>query len=72
MSKRTPPEARAEIGDGPITYTLPEAARICGLSVRTLYNLHDDGRLPFVKIGNRTLIRRSDLVALIDGAEVIA
>jgi excisionase family DNA binding protein len=49
-----------------ISYTLPEASRVSGLSIRTLYNAHDRGELPFAKIGRRTLIRHADLAALID------
>lgn len=51
----------------PLSYRLPEAAHVIGVSVRTLYNLNARGSLPFVKIGARTVIRRTDLEALLVG-----
>jgi excisionase family DNA binding protein len=46
---------------------LPEAAEQVGLSVRMLRNLHDQGRLPFVRVGRRILVRHEDLVRLLGG-----
>lgn len=51
----------------PITYVLRDAAKVMGVSVRTLYNLNYAGRLPFIRVGKRVLIRRSDIEALVDG-----
>ncbi len=51
-----------------ITYGLADASAVSGLSIRTLYNLNASGELPFVKVGARTLIRRSDLEQLLGGA----
>lgn len=72
MSKQSPAArilaaASAEPEPLAITYTLADAAKVSGLSRRTLYNLHARGELPFVKIGTRTLIRRADLEQLLEG-----
>lgn len=50
----------------PISYSVREAARIIGLGKTKLYELIKAGRLPIVKIGDRTLVRRCDLEALLD------
>lgn len=50
-----------------ITYGLQDAVRLTGLSRRTLYNLHERGQLPFVKVCGRTLVRRTDLERLLGG-----
>jgi excisionase family DNA binding protein len=47
-----------------ILYDVPSAAAVCSVSVRTMWALIKDGRVPTVKIGRRTLIRRADLEAL--------
>jgi excisionase family DNA binding protein len=49
-----------------ISYTLKEAAAASGLGRTTLYELINRGELRLVKIGTRTLIRRLDLVAMLD------
>lgn len=49
-----------------IAYTIKEAAAACGIGRTTLYGLMKAGELTPVKIGVRTLIRHSDLEALID------
>ena len=47
--------------------TLKEAARLLGgVSVRHLYRMHGQGKVPFVHVGGRTMIRQSDLEALIN------
>lgn len=53
-----------------IALTLPDAAKVAGLSIRTLYALHSDGRLPIRKIGRRSLILRRDLEDLLNAAPV--
>lgn len=50
----------------PISYSVREAARIIGLGKTSVYQLIKAGRLPIVKIGERTLIRRCDLEELLD------
>jgi excisionase family DNA binding protein len=44
-----------------IAYSVVEAARIAGIGRTGLYQLIKDGAIPVVKIGKRTLVRRSDL-----------
>jgi excisionase family DNA binding protein len=46
-----------------IAYSVVEAAQIAGIGRTGLYQLISDGRIPAVKIGKRTLVRRSDLEA---------
>lgn len=45
----------------PLAYTVADAVRVSGIGRTTLYSLIGQGRLPIVKIGNRTLIRHIDL-----------
>jgi excisionase family DNA binding protein len=42
------------------------AARFLGVARRTIANLRQRGDLPYSKIGRRTVIRHSDLVALLE------
>ena len=49
----------------PLAYTVADAVRVSGIGRTTLYSLMGQGRLPIVKIGNRTLIRRIDLENLL-------
>ncbi|MSP82581.1 MAG: DNA-binding protein [Alphaproteobacteria bacterium] len=44
-----------------------DAAAAVGVSRATLYVLMADGRLPFVKLGKRRLVRTADLHAMLDG-----
>lgn len=46
------------------------AARLLSVSRRTIYNLMDGGALPFVKLGQKRLIRMADLRELISRSEV--
>lgn len=48
-----------------IALSVTEAARVSGLSRTTIYGLINEGYLPRVKIGTRTLVLRSDLEALL-------
>jgi len=48
----------------PIAYSIAEAARMSSLSVRSLRYLLRSGRLGYVKLGRRILIRHADLEAL--------
>lgn len=46
-----------------IAYTIADAVRISGSSRTVLYEENQEGRLPFRKLGRRTLIMRCDLEA---------
>lgn len=48
-----------------IAYTMKEATAACGISRTALYGLIKAGELTPVKIGVRTLIRHTDLEALL-------
>lgn len=65
--KRRPDERPAPTRDA-FAYTLPDAARICGLSRATLYRHAAAGRLRLVKVGGRRLVCAASLRALV-GAE---
>ena len=54
-----PPEPR-------LTYSVDEAARALGIGRSLTWRLIRSGRLPTVKIGRRTLIRRSEVERLLD------
>lgn len=45
----------------PVLLSIPDAAKYLGVSRASLYRLG----LPLVKLGRRTLVRRSDLDALV-------
>ena len=47
--------------------TVPEVARLTGLGVSHVWRLVAAGRLPVVKVGRSTRIRRDDLERFIDG-----
>jgi len=49
-----------------IAYTIKEACALTGLGQTTVFAMLNDGRLRRVKIGTRTLIPRSSLVALFE------
>ncbi len=51
----------------PITYTIPNAIKATGLSRSTLYNLMKANQLPYIKVGKRTLLKISDIEALLEG-----
>ena len=46
---------------GKLAYTIPEIAKLTGLSVSYLYRLSSEGKLPVCKIGTRCLIISDDL-----------
>jgi len=50
----------------PVLLSIGEAAQLLGIGRSTLYRLFTDRNLTGVKIGARTLIRRSDLEALLE------
>lgn len=49
-----------------VLLSVGEAARFLGIGRSTVYGLLSDGDLTGVKIGSRTLIRRSDAEALVE------
>jgi excisionase family DNA binding protein len=48
-----------------LTYSVKEVAHLTGLSVRSVRYLLQSGRLGFVRIGRRQLIRHADVEALL-------
>lgn len=44
-----------------LAYTLPEVARVTGLSLSYVYRLSSENKLPVSKIGARALVLRSEL-----------
>lgn len=62
------PQVAASAADGPSTilsYTLPRAAQITGLSVSTLYRHAGAKRLRLTKVGGRTLVDAGSLRRLL-------
>lgn len=51
-----------------ISFSIKEAAALCGLSRTTLYELIRAGELKPAKVGLRTLILRTDLEAMLQRA----
>lgn len=45
------------------------ASEVAGVSVASLYNFVDQGRLRFRQLGGRTLVETKSLIALVDSAE---
>lgn len=52
----------------PVAYGISDAAVALGLSRRSIYNLIDAGRIRKVKIGRRSLIPATDILALMPEA----
>jgi|tagenome__1003787_1003787.scaffolds.fasta_scaffold19381189_1 excisionase family DNA binding protein len=50
----------------PVLVSIREAAQLLGIGRSTLYGLLSDGDLSGLKIGARTLIRRSEVEALLE------
>lgn len=44
-----------------LAYSIPEIAKLTGLSVSYLYRLSSEGKLPVCKIGTRCVITSEDL-----------
>ena len=44
-----------------MAYSVPEAAKVCGLSDATMYRAARSGKIQFKKIGNRTFVTREEL-----------
>lgn len=51
----------------PVSYNINDAAAALGLSRRTIYNLIDAGKVRKVKIGRRSVIPATDILALMPG-----
>jgi len=49
-----------------LSYTIPDAATAIGVSRSTLYELIGAGEIRTFKVGTRTLVPASELVAFID------
>jgi hypothetical protein len=47
-------------------YSITEATAVSGICKTKLYYFHNIGRLPFVKLGRKTLIRHNDLMELLN------
>lgn len=50
----------------PIAYSPSQAAAALSIGRTALFALIREGRLPAKKLGSRTLIRRADLIRLVD------
>ncbi len=51
-----------QIEERKIAYTIPEAAKLSGLSTAYLYKLSSMGKLPVSKMGSRVVILQDELV----------
>jgi excisionase family DNA binding protein len=54
-----------------LTLTVPEAARLLGLSQSAAYDAVKCGEIPAVRIGRRVLVKRRELLALFPSSEPI-
>lgn len=43
-------------------YTLQELAKLFSVSVRTIYNWKDAGRLPYVSVGSKTFVTNDQVI----------
>jgi excisionase family DNA binding protein len=57
--------------DDRLTWTVPEAARLLGISKDTAYEAAHRGELPVKVIGRRMLVPRAALLRLLDGAHEV-
>ena len=62
-----PAPAESLTGDGPLTLSIPEAARILRISRPTAYSLANQGKLPVVRLGRRLIVPRKRLNELLSG-----
>ena len=49
-----------------LSYSVPDAAEIIGISKSTLYAMISAGTIQCVRLGGRTLIRRADIDKLLE------
>lgn len=70
MSKTAPQFERdaADVLDRQLAVSPRQAAQLLGVSVPTIYELLNSGRLPSVKVGARRLIATSQLRAIVEPA----
>ncbi|WP_169795081.1 helix-turn-helix domain-containing protein [Novosphingobium barchaimii] len=66
-----PTPRQNDVGARTISVGLQEAARITGLSRRSLYNCASRGELPLRKVGAKTLVLVDDLHLLITGEAAV-
>ncbi len=52
----------------PLTLTIPQAARLLGISTSKAYEAARCGQLPTLRVGSRVLISRRRLEELVNGA----
>lgn len=52
-----------------IAYTIPEAVKATGMGRSTIYKLIASNELPVIKVGKRTLLRRTALEGYFDRLE---
>ena len=57
---------------GPLTYSVPEAARLLGINRNTAYELAARGQLPTIRLGKRVLVVRVALERLLNRAASLA
>ena len=57
-----------QLADDRLTWTVPEAARLLGISKDCAYDAARRGDLPVRVIGRRMLVPRTALLRLLDGA----
>ena len=65
-STERPPESLA--ADQRLTWTVPEVARLLGISKDSVYEAAHRGELPVRVIGRRMLVPRTALMRLLDGS----
>jgi len=58
--------------DGRVTMTVPEAARLLGLSESAAYEAAARGDIPALRIGRRVLVKRDELLAMFEPAGAAA
>lgn len=54
------------------TLTIDDVARLYHISRRTVHNLMAAGKIPFYKVGRRTLFKQEDLLAFLEQQKVAA
>ena len=71
--KRTgsPPRPADPADDGRLTWTIPEAAQLLGISTDSAYEAARRGDLPVRLIGRRMLVPRVALLRLLDGTHKV-
>jgi excisionase family DNA binding protein len=50
----------------PVTMTVPEAARLLGVSDSAAYDAAARGEIPSLRIGRRVLVKRHQLLAMLE------